>query len=168
MTATLRFAVLLVLGLSGCSAGRPIPDRERIDRLVVYKAEHRMEAWSGKRLLKTYGIAIGSGNPGPKRQKGDKKNPEGLYIIARRFVSKQFYRFLHISYPNQKDREVFSRRKTKGSIGGDIGIHGEKSSYGWLPHKWVDWTQGCIAVDNDEIEELYRLVAPNAQVIIYP
>lgn len=168
MTAILRFAVLLALGLSGCSAGRPIPDRERIDRLVVYKAEHRLEAWSGQRLLRTYGIAIGSGNPGPKRQRGDKKTPEGRYTIDRRFVSKKFHRFLHVSYPNQKDREAFIRLKLKGDIGGDIGIHGEKSSYGWLPHKWADWTQGCIAVDNDEIEELYRLVVTGAQVIIYP
>ena len=163
-----RLVVLLLLGASGCSAVRPIPEREKIDRLVIYKADHRMESWSGKRLLKTYGIAIGSGNPGPKRQKGDKKTPEGRYIIDRRFVSQKFHRFLHLSYPNRKDRQAFARLKLKGSIGGDIGIHGEKSSYGWLPHKWVDWTQGCIAVDNDEIEELYRLVAPNAQVTIYP
>jgi murein L,D-transpeptidase YafK len=127
-----------------------------------------MEAWSGQRLLKTYGIAIGSGNPGPKRQRGDKKTPEGRYKIDRRFVSKKFHRFLHISYPNRKDREAFKGLNIKGDPGGDIGIHGEKSSYGWLPHKWVDWTLGCIAVDNDEIEELYRLVVPGAEVIVYP
>jgi murein L,D-transpeptidase YafK len=169
MTRTaLVLSALLWFSTSACSAARPIPKKERIDRLVIYKADHRMEAWSGKRLLKTYGIAIGSGDAGPKRQRGDKKTPEGRYKIDRRFVSKKFHRFLHISYPNQKDRETFARLKLKGSIGGDIGIHGEKSSYGWLPHKWVDWTQGCIAVDNDEIEELYRLVVPGAVVIIYP
>lgn len=163
-----RPVLLLLLCAVGCSAARPIPTGEKIDRLVIYKADHRMEAWSGKKLLKTYGIAIGSGNPDPKRQRGDKKTPEGRYVIDRRFVSKKFHRFLHISYPNQNDRQAFAKLKTNNDIGGDIGIHGEKSSYGWLPHKWVDWTQGCIAVDNDEIEELYRLVVPGAEVIIYP
>jgi len=121
---------LLPLFAIGCSSARPIPTGDKIDRLVIYKADHRMEAWSGKRLLKTYGIAIGSGNPGPKRRRGDKKTPEGRYVIDRRFVSQKFHRFLHISYPNRHDREAFARLKSEGSIGGDIGIHGEKSSYG--------------------------------------
>ena len=168
LRTALVLSALLCFSTSACSASRQLPKKIRIDRLVIYKADHRMEAWSGKKLIKTYGIAIGSGNPGPKRQRGDKKTPEGRYTIDRRFVSKKFHRFLHVSYPNQKDREAHAGLKTKNDIGGDIGIHGEKSSYGWLPHKWVDWTQGCIAVDNDEIEELYRLVVPGAVVIIYP
>jgi murein L,D-transpeptidase YafK len=170
-----------LLAVSGCSAlpagvyqDRPIPAGERIDRLVIHKSDHRMEAWSGGRLLKSYAISIGSGNPGPKRRRGDQKTPEGRYRIDRRFVSKKFHRFLHISYPNEADQKAFQDAIRAGviqpdaHIGGSIGIHGEKSGHEWLPHKWMDWTQGCIAVDNDEAEELYRAVGRNALVIISP
>ena len=153
---------------------KPIPTNERIDRLVVYKSKHIMEAWSGKRLLKVYQISIGKGNPGPKRHQGDNKTPEGEYRINNRFVSKKFHRFLQISYPENKDRKAFLKSKANGlipkdaKIGGSIGIHGEKKGYERLPHKWADWTQGCIAVNNDEIEELFIAVKPNAKVIILP
>ena len=136
---------------TACSAGpigiyqdNPIPTEKRIDKIVIYKSDHRMEAWFGAKLMKIYSIAIGSGNEGPKRQQGDKKTPEGRYRITKRFVSEKFHRFLHISYPNENDRKQFLKGKQKGSIaqntniGGSIGIHGEKSKYGWLPHKWVD------------------------------
>ena len=179
MAFLLNTLVVVVVACSGVEAvglhqDSPMPAELRIDRLVIYKSKHCMEAWSGKTLIKTYAISTGSGNPGPKRRQGDKKTPEGRYRITKRFVSKKFHKFLHLSYPNETDRQEFQKAKHMGlipahaKIGGSIGIHGEKEGYGWLPHKWVDWTQGCIAVDNEEIEELYRTVVHNAVVIIYP
>ena len=159
---------------SGRHDGKPLPAAAKIDRLVIDKSERRMEAWSGEVLLKVYEVALGKGKPGPKRMRGDNRTPEGRYRIDRRFVSQKFHRFLHVSYPSAADRERFAELKAAGrisksaSIGGDIGIHGERKGLEWLPHKWVNWTQGCIAVDNDEIEELYRAVKQNAEVVIRP
>lgn len=145
-----------------------------IDKLVIYKGRHRLEAWSGTRLVRAYRVAIGRGGAGPKRMEGDGKTPEGIYFVARRFVSRSFHFFLELSYPNEEDQRRFARAKAAGElprqarIGGAIGIHGEKRGMTVLPHKWVDWTQGCIALDNSEIEELYRQVRPRARVEIYP
>jgi murein L,D-transpeptidase YafK len=158
----------------GLYADRSIPATERVDRLRIYKARHRLEAWSGKRLLKVYKVAIGRGGAGHKRQEGDGKTPEGSYVIDAKRHSRTFHRFLHVSYPNAKDRAAFARARragtlpAKATIGGAIGVHGEKRGWAWLPHKWVDWTQGCIAVDNEEIEELYPVVQLKAVVEIYP
>ncbi len=133
-----------------------------------------MELWSQGRLLKTYRVVIGRGGAGPKRMEGDGKTPEGKYHIDSRHVSAHYHRFLHVSYPNDADRRFFTRAQKEGKlppdakIGGDIGIHGERRGLTWLPHKWIDWTQGCIALDNDEIEEIYPVVKPQAEVEILP
>lgn len=145
-----------------------------IDRLVISKSRHRMEAWSGTRLVKIYRVAVGRGGAGPKLMEGDNRTPEGLYRVVRRFPSRKYHRFLLLSYPNDRDRRAFLQARRAGRIpagariGGQIGIHGEKRGFRLLPHKWVDWTQGCVAVDDDEIEELYTAVAPDARVEILP
>jgi len=175
-------AALLFVCLACCGAdrvagrwdGRPLPRTLRIDRLVVYKAEHELEAWSGPVLQKVYRVAIGSGGAGPKRWEGDRRTPEGRYRIDSRHRSRTYHLFLHVSYPNAADRAAWARGRRDGSVpagvgvGGAIGIHGEKQGMGWLPHKWVDWTLGCIALDNAEIEELYRAVVPGASIEIHP
>ena len=154
--------------------GKPRPAEVKFDRLVVYKTEHVMEAWAGETLVKTYAVAVGRGGGGPKRTSGDNKTPEGTYRIDSRHRSSKFHLFLHVSYPSAEDRKAFKEQKKKGKlprrarIGGAIGIHGEKKGREWLPHKLIDWTQGCIAVDNDEIEELYERVEKNAVLEIYP
>jgi murein L,D-transpeptidase YafK len=146
----------------------------RFDRLVIYKSRHRLEAWSGRRRVKVYRVALGRGSAGAKLREGDNRTPEGVYRVVRRFPSQAFHRFLLLSYPNQQDRAAFQRAQHEGAIprsariGGDIGIHGEKRGLRLLPHKWVDWTQGCIAVDNSEIDELYGAVVDNARVEIRP
>lgn len=154
--------------------GRSLPQKARIDRLVLYKARHRLEAWAGKRLLKTYSVSIGKGGAGPKRHEGDDRTPEGTYRIDRRYHSKTYHRFLHISYPNERDRAAYAKLRKQGripkgkGIGGAIGIHGEKKGFRLLPHKWIDWTRGCVAVDDEESEELYRAVVRRAVVLIHP
>lgn len=153
---------------------RPLPTGQKVDRLRILKGRHRLEAWAGKRLLKVYSVAIGRGGAGPKRYEGDGKTPEGRYVIDRRHRSRRFYLFLHVSYPSPRDRAAFRAARRAGKlprgarIGGAIGIHGEKRGWKWLPHKWLDWTRGCIALDDDEIEELYRAVVKGASVEILP
>ena len=156
------------------SYSRDSTEKQSIDRIVIYKGKHLMEAYSNDRLVKTYTVSIGRGGHGPKQVEGDQKTPEGIYRIDSRHVSETFHRFLHISYPNSEDRARFDRLKKEkrfphfARIGGDVGIHGQRKGLGWLPHKWLDWTLGCVAVDNDEIEELYVTVKHGARCEIYP
>jgi murein L,D-transpeptidase YafK len=154
---------------------QPIPEGVTVDKVVVSKSEHLMWVFDGSRLLKSYEIAIGSGGAGPKVYEGDKHTPEGVYRIDSRHPSENYQLFLHISYPNEADRARYEKAKARGEVpegagvGFAIGIHGTPDGVDILPHKWVDWTAGCIAVDNDEIRELYRVVdSDGADIEILP
>ncbi|NIS34810.1 MAG: L,D-transpeptidase family protein [Actinobacteria bacterium] len=149
-----------------------LPPRVRVDRLVVYKGEGRMEAYAGETLLRTYRVAVGSGGEGDKRYEGDLHTPEGTYRIDSRHHSRDYHRFLHVSYPNREDRRRYRAARRAGEIpegrgiGGDIGIHGTPTGIPGLA--LFDWTAGCIAVTNDEAEELYRAVRDDAVIEINP
>jgi len=177
LTAAGLAAALLALAApeQGGRHAQPIQTGERVDRIRIYKARHRLEAWSGKRLFRVYRVAIGRGGRGHKQTEGDGRTPEGSYTIDAKHASARFHRFLHVSYPSAADREAFARARKAGRLpqsarlGGAIGIHGQKKGWlSWLPHKWIDWTQGCVAVDNPEIDELYRVVRIGARVEILP
>lgn len=162
------------LGLRAARADGPRLPAGSVDRVVIRKGDHALEAYQGERLLRTFRVAIGSGGAGPKRREGDGRTPEGRYRVDRRHRSRAFHRFLHVSYPNAEDRRAFREAIRSGAlppnarIGGDIGIHGEARGWQGAPHKWVDWTAGCVALDNDEIEELFRAARVGAVVEILP
>ncbi len=173
--ALLGLAVLVVAG--GALADdptRPLPDGAQVDRMVVDKSARTLEAYDGDRLLKRYRVALGIGGAGPKVFEGDAHTPEGEYRIDRRHASRAYHRFLHVSYPNAEDRQRHREARARGEvpegrgIGGDIGVHGEPDGFAGLGVNNVDWTAGCIALDNAEIEELYRAVQPSAVLIIQP
>ncbi|MRR07224.1 MAG: tetratricopeptide repeat protein [Deltaproteobacteria bacterium] len=134
------------------------------DRILIEKKARRLTLLSKGEVLKTYKIALG-GNPiGPKEMQGDNKTPEGTYVIFSRNKNSRYHQSLSISYPNERDKQ---RAKELGvSPGGDIMIHGMKNGFSWVgdAHTEVDWTQGCIAVTNEEIEEICTL-APNGTVV---
>jgi L,D-peptidoglycan transpeptidase YkuD (ErfK/YbiS/YcfS/YnhG family) len=134
------------------------------DRILIEKSARRLMLISQGEVLKSYKIALG-GNPiGPKERQGDNKTPEGTYVIDGRNRDSRFHLSLHISYPNERDK---NRAKELGvSPGGDIMIHGIKNGFSWVgdAHAEVDWTKGCIAVTDDEIEEISKL-APNGTVV---
>lgn len=135
-----------------------------VDRILIDKKARRLMVMAKGDLVKSYRIALGGNPVGPKQCEGDNKTPEGTYIIDSRNGESRYHRALHISYPNQKDRE---RAKKLGvSPGGDIMIHGIKNGFSWVgdAHAEVDWTQGCIAVTDEEIEEIARL-APDGTVV---
>jgi tetratricopeptide (TPR) repeat protein len=135
-----------------------------VDRILIEKSTRRLMLISQGEVLKTYKIALG-GNPiGPKERQGDNKTPEGTYVIDARNKDSRFHLSLHISYPNERDKK---RAKEFGvSPGGDIMIHGIKNSFSWVgdAHAEVDWTKGCIAVTDEEIEEIDKL-APNGTIV---
>jgi tetratricopeptide (TPR) repeat protein len=134
------------------------------DKILIEKKERRLTLISKDEVLKTYKIALG-GNPiGPKERKGDNKTPEGTYVIDSRNKDSRYHLSLHISYPNEKDKQ---RAKELGvSPGGDVMIHGIKNGFSWVgdSHTEVDWTKGCIAVTDEEIEEIEKL-APNGTIV---
>ena len=138
------------------------------DRIIVRKKERRMDLMQGGQAMKTYNIALGGNPVGPKTRQGDHRTPEGIYVIDRRNPQSQFHRSLHISYPNAEDRE--RARRLGVPPGGDIFIHGLPNGYGFLgaAHRTRDWTDGCIAVTDQEIEEIWKLVENGTSIEIRP
>lgn len=137
----------------------------------IDKSEHRLELVSGERVLKRYRVALGSGGAGPKRFEGDKTTPVGTYRITSRFKG-LFHQFLNVSYPNDEDRARFAELRKQGKVppgrgvGHSIGIHGVGSPELAGVHKESDWTHGCIALDDAEIDELGRLVKDGTPLVI--
>ena len=138
--------------------------RTPADKVLIEKQARRLTLLSKGEVIKTYRIALGANPVGHKERQGDNKTPEGVYIIDSRNSNSGFHLSLHISYPNAKDKR---RAQELGvSPGGDIMIHGLKNGFAQLgaSHAETDWTEGCIAVTNQEMEEIYRFV-PNGTVV---
>jgi murein L,D-transpeptidase YafK len=123
---------------------------------------------SQDKVLKIYKIALGGNPKGPKERQGDNKTPEGTYVIDSRNRDSAYHLSLHISYPSEKDRK--RARELGVSPGGDIMIHGLKNGFSWMGvlHRESDWTKGCIAVTDEEIEEIAALVPNGTAVEIRP
>jgi tetratricopeptide (TPR) repeat protein len=135
-----------------------------VDRIVIEKSARKLMLLARGEVIKTYKIALGGNPVGPKEMEGDNKTPEGIYEIDSRNKNSYFHRSLHISYPNDQDKK---RARERGvSPGGDIMIHGIRKDLSWVgdAHAGVDWTKGCIAVTDDEIEEIDKL-APDGTVV---
>jgi murein L,D-transpeptidase YafK len=147
------------------------PAAVQVTLVRIDKSEHRLELVAGERVVKRYRVALGSGGAGPKRFEGDKTTPVGAYRITSRFKG-LFHQFLGVSYPNDDDRARFAELKKQGEVppgrgvGHSIGIHGVGASELSGVHKESDWTHGCIALDDAEIDELGRLVKDGTPVVI--
>ena len=139
-----------------------------IDRILVEKAERKLSIFRGGRKLKTYQIALGGNPVGAKEQEGDMKTPEGVYRIDYRNPNSDYHLALHISYPSDEDNTRAAQRGV--SAGFDIMIHGLPNGQGWIgaAHRQKDWTAGCIALTDEEIEELWRVTPDGTTVEIRP
>jgi murein L,D-transpeptidase YafK len=139
-----------------------------VDSLVISKSAHTLCLMSGKTVLKTYHVALGRGSAGAKQVAWDNRTPEGKYIIDEKKSSSSFHKALHISYPSAEDRA--RAVKLGKSPGGDIEIHGLPTTFAWLgtTQHFVDWTAGCIALSNDEIDEVWEMVSVGTPVEIAP
>ncbi len=146
----------------------PLPNDVRADLIVVEKSKRELTVYSQGKPLKTYKVALGREPVGPKRREGDKKTPEGRYTINYRKADSGYFRALHISYPSQADAET--ARKEGMSPGRDIMIHGLRNGIGWIGklHRLADWTLGCVAVTDREMEELWRTVPDGTFVELKP
>src|SRR5437667_7425341 len=154
---------LLLLGIT-----TQLPAEQKADHIIVNKKARTMELIHAGHVLKTYKIALGRNPVGRKQREGDFRTPEGLYVIDSRNVKSQFHRSLHIAYPNAADRERAHRLGV--SPGGDVFIHGLPNGYGYLgaAHRQHDWTYGCIAVTDEEIEEIWKLLENGTPIEIRP
>jgi murein L,D-transpeptidase YafK len=157
------FAIGLAWALAA-GARPPGKPSLRADRIVVEKARRRLTLmWQG-RPVKIYRVALGREPVGRKQCEGDRRTPEGIYRIDSRNARSAYHRALHVSYPNAGD--LAEARRARCSPGGSIMIHGLPNGYGWLgaSHRMKDWTLGCIALTDDEIEEVWD-AAPNGTVV---
>jgi murein L,D-transpeptidase YafK len=138
------------------------------DRIVVEKSARAMKLMRGDEVLKTYKVALGHQPVGPKERTGDHKTPEGTYVIDFKNPQSRFHRALHVSYPNSADRE--RARKLGVEPGGNIEIHGLQPKFAWMGqlHREMDWTDGCIAVTDAEIQEIWQLVPVGTSLKILP
>lgn len=142
--------------------------KEPVDKVMIEKEKRRLTLFSMGESIKTYSIALGGNPVGPKEKQGDNKTPEGTYTIESRNRFSDYHLSLRISYPNKKDKK--RARELGVSPGGDIMIHGLKNGLSWVGglHTGIDWTEGCIAVTNEEMDEIARLVPNGTPVEIRP
>jgi murein L,D-transpeptidase YafK len=165
----LVFLLLSVTLFLGVCNHPDIPVTERLaDRIVISKSAHTMTLLADGSVLEVYQIAIGRGPAGPKTRAGDHKTPEGEYVVDAKNADSKFYLALHLSYPNAADRA--RARRSGVNPGGDIEIHGIEKGLGWIGalHRSFDWTDGCIAVTDPEIREVWKLAPVGTPVEIRP
>ena len=178
------FALMVMMtSLSSLSQELPFASYP-VDEVRVYKTKHRMQMLADGKVMKTYKVMLGRGGMDPKRKEGDNLVPEGQYILDFRNPNSKFYKSVHISYPNAEDIE---RARREGvNPGGDIFVHGMPNNLveiddvlrdlglegidqdtvdTWFPR--IDWTAGCVAVKNDEMEEIWQNVKVPTPISIF-
>jgi murein L,D-transpeptidase YafK len=166
---TLAGLALLALGISVLTWHLAEPERQlRADLIRVDKSERRLELLRDGEVIRRYRVSFGARPQGHKQQEGDERTPEGRYRIDDRNARSRFYKSLHISYPDAQDRRAARQRGV--SPGGDIMIHGMPNGWGWawLFLKPFNWTDGCIAVNDREMDEIWNAVSVGTPIEIRP
>lgn len=154
------FACLVLLAASPAFAG--------VEKVIVRKAERRMELIDSGRAIRTYAIALGGNPVGHKQREGDERTPEGNYVLDWRNPASCCHRSIHISYPDADDRAAAEVRGEKP--GGDVMIHGIPNgwgAFGWA-FQFFDWTSGCIGVTDAEMDEIWALTPNGTPIEILP
>lgn len=139
-----------------------------VDLVRVDKSERKLELLSGEVVVRSYGIALGASPVGHKLQEGDERTPEGRYVLDWRNPNSAFTKSIHVSYPNAIDRAAAKRAGV--DPGGMIMIHGQSKGFGWW--SWLmqlyDWTNGCIAVTDEDMAEIWQMVENGTPIEINP
>jgi murein L,D-transpeptidase YafK len=163
-----RFAGLIFWLLCGLVLAQPVEKPLHAGKVVVLKKERTLQLLSQGNVIKTYRVALGGDPVGAKTRQGDHRTPEGIYVLDSRNAHSQFYKSIHISYPSARDRATARQRGI--SPGGEVFVHGLPKGYGWVgaSHRAKDWTEGCIAVTNQEIDEIWLAVLDGTPIEIRP
>ncbi len=169
MSRVAGVVLALVLTLAAANWPAPaVPDGTTADRVGVDKSDKRMRLYSGTTLLREVRVSFGAQPVGPKQREGDERTPEGVYRLDRANPASMAHRSLHVSYPDAPDR---ARADSAGvDPGGLIMVHGIRNGLGWLGrlHRLWNWTDGCIAVTNAEMDEIWRVVPVGTEIEIQP
>ena len=141
---------------------------EKADYVLVNKSEKTLTLKIKGKVIKQYHVVFGANPKGHKIQEGDERTPEGEYILDYKKSDSSFYKAIHISYPNSKDKE--NAKKLGVNPGGAIMIHGQPNGYGWFSFvlQKFNWTDGCIAVKNNEMDEIWDSVKIGTPITIIP
>ena len=169
-----NFSILLLLLFANCNGNLSnynrntdtIPKNVIIDSIVVLKAARQLSIFCNKKEIKTYEIGLGKNPIGKKQFEGDMKTPEGLYTIDAKSAYSKFHKNLNISYPNASDIKYAKSQGKKA--GSEIKIHGLPNGYNEKDYVRKDWTWGCIALTNTEIDELFEHVKIGCTILIMP
>lgn len=145
-----------------------LPITDPIDKIVVEKSQRKLFLLKEGEVVKAYPISLGANPIGTKKQEGDERTPEGNYVIDYKKSDSAFHLALHVSYPTP--RQIDAAQREGYDAGGMIMIHGIKNGFGWIGrlHRLLNWTNGCIAVTNPEIEEIYRSTPTGTPIEIRP
>ena len=141
---------------------------EKADMVLVIKSEGKLYLKKDGKVFGEYPVVFGANPKGHKLQEGDERTPEGEYVLDYKKEDSAFYKAIHISYPNEFDIE---RAKNNGvEPGGAIMIHGQKTDIGWLAliSQYFNWTDGCIAVSNNDMDEIWEAVDAGTPIKIKP
>jgi len=146
---------------------QPAP-AQKADSILILKKDHVMELLAGGKVIRTYKVALGQGGLAPKEREGAARTPECHYNIDAKYTASNYHKALHVSYPDAAD----CKRAAKLGVppGGAIMIHGLPNGKGWVGagHRLYDWTLGCVAVTDEEIDEIFELVPVGTPVEIRP
>lgn len=170
--ALLAAGLVFAFGLEFTQLLRTLPAlaaaNEQVTRVVIEKHARRMTLERDGQVLVRYTVALGSNPIGQKEKEGDGRTPEGVYNVEFKHPRSRYHLALRVSYPDARAREAASR--AGASPGSDIMIHGIRNGFGWLGalHRERDWTDGCIAVTNAEIREIWSRVPDGTPVEIRP
>ncbi len=169
----LVLALTGILGLvPGCTTPPPSSAAYvgHIDKVVVRKSQRQLELISGGKVVRHYHVALGGSPVGHKFREGDQRTPEGSYVLNWRNPNSNYYKAIHISYPNEKDRAT--SRKLGYNPGGMVMLHGMptyiQSESMRRQYASRDWTQGCIALQNQDMDEVWRVVQDGTPIQIAP
>jgi len=159
-------AMAVISSLLICTGSLAVP--HRADRVLVIKNEKRMVLMNNGEIIKSYRVALGRNPAGPKIRQGDCRTPEGRYVLDHRNSHSRFYRSIHISYPNSDD--IAGAKKRGVNPGEGIMIHGLPKGFEDLGdvHAGRNWTKGCIAVSNEEMDEIWAMVPDGTPIEIRP
>lgn len=140
--------------------------------IIINKSKYELYVYDSKGWLATYPVVFGNNDLRDKLFEGDRKTPEGTFTIISKRIHPKWDRFMMLNYPTQEDYEKFHERKTDGlvpenaKIGGGIGIHGTWPHEDFQINRYRNWTDGCISMRNEDVEELYNLIPVGTKVII--
>ncbi|MFC4310086.1 murein L,D-transpeptidase family protein [Steroidobacter flavus] len=169
MVSRTRHAVAggLVLAVLLCTSTH-LAAAEKADRVVVRKAESRLYLERDGKTFASFKAAFGARPKGHKQQEGDERTPEGRYVLDSKNANSAYYKAIHISYPNSQD--LASAQARRIPPGGLIMVHGQKNGFGWLAPlaQRFNWTDGCVAVSNKDMDVIWQAVDIGTPIEILP